>query len=166
MGDSVVRRNRKHLFVLNHQNKKPRSSYASLGFGESTSYALINPVHRAFNFKLPVDSSTELDHATCSASYSHTSDSHDISSSNLEEVDGKGEIKGMGEGQALSRQSDDCSSEEPWLEGMEAPSPILENLSQKEKLAPMSSLDEPEGNVYTRSGKQVKPVQKDGMYYY
>ena len=89
MGDSVVRRNRKHLFVLNHQNKKPRSSYASLGFGESTSYALINPVHRAFNFKLPVDSSTELDHATCSASYSHTSDSHDISSSNPEEVDEK-----------------------------------------------------------------------------
>ena len=50
-GDSVVRCNRKHLFVLDHKNEEPRSSSASLGFGESTSNNLINPVRRAFQFK-------------------------------------------------------------------------------------------------------------------
>ena len=86
----MVRRNRKHLFVLDHQNEEPRSSSVSLGFGESTLYNLINPVRRAFKFKSPVDSSTELDYATdyatCSASHSHISDSKDISSSNPEGV--------------------------------------------------------------------------------
>ena len=67
VGDSVVRRNQKHLFVLDHQNEEPRNSSAFLGFGESISYNLINHVRRAFKFKSPVDSSTELDYATCSA---------------------------------------------------------------------------------------------------
>ena len=88
----MVRCNRKHLFVLDHQNEEPRSSSAFLGFGESTSYNLINPVRRAFKFKSPVDSSTELDYATCSASHSHISDSKDISSSNPEGGDGTGEM--------------------------------------------------------------------------
>ena len=66
--DSVVRCNRKHLFVLDHPNEEPRSSSASLRFGESTSYNLINHVRRAFQFKSPVHSSTELDYTTCSAS--------------------------------------------------------------------------------------------------
>ena len=61
VGDSVVRCNRKRLLVLDHQNEEPRNSSASLGFGESTSYNLINPVRRAFQFKSPVHSSTELD---------------------------------------------------------------------------------------------------------
>ena len=74
----------KHLFVLDHQNEEPSTSSASLGFGESTLYNLINPVRRAFKFKSPVESSTELDYATCSASHSHISDSNDISSSNPE----------------------------------------------------------------------------------
>ena len=171
VGDSVVRCNRKHLFVLDHQNEEPRSSSAFLGFGESTSYNLINPVRRAFQFKSPVHSSTELDYATCSASHSHISDSNDISS-NPEGGDGNGEIKGTVEGQVLSRQSDDSSSEEPRLEEAEAPSPILENPSHREEPAPVSSSEEPardrksEGDVYTRSGRQVKPVRKDGMYYY
>ena len=82
LGDSVVKRNRKHLFVLDQQNEEPRSSSASLRFGESTSYNLFfSPVRQ---FKSPVDSSTELDYATCSASHSHISDSNDISSSNPE----------------------------------------------------------------------------------
>ena len=80
----MVRCNQNHLLVLDHPNEEPRSSSASLRFGESTLYNLINPVRCAFNFKLPVDSSTELDHATCSTSHSHTSDSKDISSSNPE----------------------------------------------------------------------------------
>ena len=126
VGDSVVRRNQKHLFVLDHQNEEPRNSSAFLGFGESISYNLINPVRRAFKFKSPVDSSTELDYATNSASHSHISDSKDISSSNPEGGDGNGEIKGTVEGQVLSRQSDDSSSEEPRLEEAEAPSPVLE----------------------------------------
>ena len=37
VADSVVRRNRKHLFVLDYQNEEPRSSSVSLGFGESIS---------------------------------------------------------------------------------------------------------------------------------
>ena len=45
----MVRQNRKHLFVLDHQNEKPKSSSAFLGFGERTSYNLINHVRRAFN---------------------------------------------------------------------------------------------------------------------
>ena len=57
------------------------------------------------------------------------------------------------------------------MEEAEASSPILENPSHKEPV-PISSSEEPakdrefEGNVYTRSGRQVKPVRKDGMYYY
>ena len=75
-------------------------------------------------------------------------------------------------GQVLSMQSDNSSSNEPWLEGVEAPSPILKNQSHREEPAAMSSSKEPakkhesEGDVYTRSGKQVKSVRKDGMYYY
>ena len=82
----MVRQNRKHLFVLDHQNEKPKSSSAFLGFGESTSYDLINPVRRVFKFKSLVDSSTELHHATCPASHSYISDNNDISSSNPEWV--------------------------------------------------------------------------------
>ena len=76
----------------------------------------------------------------------------------------------MVEGQVLTRQSDDSSSGEPRLEEVEAPSPILENPSHREERAPMSSSEEPakdresEGNVYTRSGRQVKRVRKNGMY--
>ena len=137
-----------------------------MGFGESTSYNLINPVRRAIKFKSPVDSSFNLDDTTCSASHFHISDSKDISSSNPEGGDGNGEIKGTVEGQVLSRQSDDSS-----LEEAEAPSPILENPSHREEPAPISSSEEPakdresEGNVYTRSGRQVNPVRKNGMYY-
>ena len=134
----MVKRNRKHSFTLDHQNEEPRSSSASLGFGESTSYHLINPVRRAFNFKSPVDSSTELNHAARSVSHSHISNSNDIPFSNLERDDANGEIKGMVEGQALSRQSDDSSAEEPRLEDSEALSPILENLSHREEPALMS----------------------------
>ena len=159
----MVRCNRKHLFVLDHENEEPRSSSAFLGFGESTSYNLIIPVRRAFQFKSPVRSSTELDYATCSASHSHISDSNDISSSNPERGEGNGEIKGTVEGQVLPRQSDDSSSEEPKLEKAEAPSPILENPSHREE---PTKDREYEGNAYTRSGRQVKPVRKDGMYYY
>ena len=54
-------------------------------------------------FKLPDDSSTELDYATCSASHFHISDNNDISSSNPERGDGNGEIKGTVEGQVLPR---------------------------------------------------------------
>ena len=43
----------------------------------------------------------------------------------------------MVEGQVLTRQSDDSSSGEPRLEEVEAPSPILENPSHREKPAPM-----------------------------
>ena len=59
------------------------------------------------------------------------------------------------------------------MEKVEASSPILENPSHREKLAPMNSSEEPaedvvhresEGNAYTRLGGQVKPVQKDSMY--
>ena len=49
LGDSVVKRNRKHLFVLDQQNEEPRSSSASLRFGESTSYNPINPVRVLLN---------------------------------------------------------------------------------------------------------------------
>ena len=86
--------------------------------------------------------------------------------------DGNGEIKGTVEGQVLSRQSDDSSSEEPRLEEAEAPSPILENPSHREEPAPTSSSEEPakgresEGNVYTRSGRRVKLFRKDGMCNY
>ena len=49
------------------------------------------------------------------------------------------------------------------LEEAEAPSPILENPSHKEKPAPISSSEEP---AKDRSGRQVNPVRKNGMYYY
>ena len=91
-----------------------------MGFGESTSYDLTNPVCRAINFKSPIDSSTELDYATCSTSHSHTSDSEDISNSSPEEGDGNGESKGTVEGQVLSRQSNDPLLEEFLLEEVEA----------------------------------------------
>ena len=77
--------------------------------------------------------------------------------------DGNGEIKGTVEGQVLPRQSDDSSSEERRLEEAKAPSPILENPSHREEL---TKDRESEGNAYTHSGRQVKPVRKDGMYYY
>ena len=40
--------------------------------------------------------------------------------------DGNSENKGTVEGQVFSRQSDDISSEEPWLVGVEVTSLILE----------------------------------------
>ena len=97
----MVRQNRKHLFVLDHQNEKPKSSSAFLGFGERTSYNLINHVRRAFKLQSPFDSNTELDYATFSASHSHISDSNEISSSNPERGDGNCEIKGTVEGQVF-----------------------------------------------------------------
>ena len=75
-----------------------------------------------------------------------------------------GKIKGMVEGQVFSRRSDGSSSEEPRLGEAEAPSPILENPCHREEPASMSSSEEPardresEGNLYTCSGSQVKPV--------
>ena len=60
------------------------SSSASLGFGESNCYNLINSICCAFNFKSHGDSCTKLDHATCSDSHFHTSDSKDFSSFNPE----------------------------------------------------------------------------------
>ena len=78
--------------------------------------------------------------------------------------DGNGEITGTVEGEVLLRQSDDSSSEEPRLEEAEAPPPIMENPPHREKPALISSSEEPakghesEGNVYTRSDRQVKPV--------
>ena len=97
----MVRCNRKHLFVVDHKNEESRSFSASLGFGESTSYNLFNPVRHAFKFKSPVDFSTELDYATCSASHSYISGSNEISSSNPERGDGNCEIKGTVEGQVF-----------------------------------------------------------------
>ena len=55
----------------------------------------------------------------------------------------------------FSRQSDDSSSEQPRLEEAGAPSPILENPSHREEPAKDREF---EGNAYTRSGRQVKPV--------
>ena len=81
-------------------------------------------------------------------------------------------IKGTVEGQVLLRQSDESSSEEPRLEKAKAPSPILVKTLHRDEPAPMSFSEKPannhesEGNAYTRSGRQVKPVRKDGMYYY
>ena len=61
------------------------------------------------------------------------------------------------------------------MEEEEAPSLFLESPSHRKEPALISSSEEPaedfvhsesEGNVSTSSGRQVKPVQKDGMYYY
>ena len=113
----MIKCNQKHLFVLDHhRNEEPRSSSASLGFGEITLYNPINPVRRAFNFNLPVDTSTELDHATCSASHFHTSENKEIPSSNPEGGDGDSESKGTVEGQVLSRYSDNPLLEDSGLE--------------------------------------------------
>ena len=61
------------------------------------------------------------------------------------------------------------------MEKEEAPFPILESPSHRKEPALISFSVEPaedfvhsesEGNVSTSSGRQVKPVQKDGIYYY
>ena len=126
----------RHLFVLDHhQNKKPRSS--SDFWGLVITLATILLIH-AFNSKLPVDSSTKLDHANCSTSHFHTSDSKNISSSNSERGDENGE---HGSNQVLSRRSDKPSSEESGRGG--GPNPILKNQFYRDEPASMRILEKP-----------------------
>ena len=173
MGDSVVSRNRKHLFVLDHQNEKPRSSSASLGFGRSTSYNLINPVHCAFNFKSPVDLSTELDHANTALLVTPTL----VTAMPfrfltlrwvVEMVRSRTRLR---VGLSLGSQTTLCKKSPGWKGWISLPL-ILENLPYGEEEAPMNYSEKPaknsesEENVHTRSGRQVKPVRKDGMCYY
>ena len=138
----------KNIFILDHhQNEEPISSSASLGFGKSICYGLINLVHRAFNSKLPVDSSTKLTSLTCYASHSHASDSRDVLSSNpqglIKTVRARARLKVR-----FFRRLNEPLSGESRLDEMDAHSPILENQSHRKEQAPMSSPEEPAEDLY------------------
>ena len=82
----------------------------------------------------------------------------------------------MVEGQVLSKQSDESSSEGFGSEERGTLSPTLDDPSHLDgPTSARSSSEEPAGdfvqhestrNVYTRSGRQVKPVRKGNMVYY
>ena len=82
----------------------------------------------------------------------------------LGEDDENGESEGTVKSQVLSSQSDDPSSEESWLEKVEAPSSILERPSHRKEPALISFSVEPaEDFVHSESEGMYLPARVDRL---